>query len=206
MGISFLLKGLIIGFIIALPVGPIGVLCIRRTLTEGRVSGFVSGLGSATSDAIYGGIAKFGLAFILNFLINQQFWLRLVGGVFLCYLGIRTFLSNPADRVVSARSNGFIGAYTSTFFLAIINPMIILTFIAIFAGLGIATESGNCASAGVLVTGLFSGSALWWFLLSRGVSIFRVKFNSCGLQWINRISSVIITTFGVIVLLSLIRG
>lgn len=202
MDISFLLRGLIIGFSIAAPVGPIGVLCIRRTLTEGRASGLVSGLGAATADAIYGCIAGFGLAFISNFLVSQQVWLRLIGGMFLCCLGLKTLLAKPAEQAALAKGNGLVGAYASTFFLTLTNPMTIISFAAIFAGLGLASTSRNYMSAGVLVLGVFIGSALWWLILNGGVGVFREKFNPHGLQWVNRISGAIITGFGLFALLS----
>ncbi len=202
MDINFLLRGLIIGFSIAAPVGPIGVLCIRRTLTEGRVSGFVSGLGAATADAIYGGIAGFGLAFISTFLVGQQLWLHLIGGAFLCYLGIKTLLAKPTEQEASAKGNGIIGNYASTFFLTLTNPMTIISFVAIFAGLGLANTSSDYASAGILVLGVFMGSALWWFFLSGGVGLFREKFDRRGLKWVNIISGAIIMGFGLFALLS----
>jgi threonine/homoserine/homoserine lactone efflux protein len=205
MDICFLLRGLVIGFSIAAPVGPIGVLCIRRTLAKGRVSGLVSGLGAATADAIYGCIAGFGLTFIASILISQQGWFRLIGGAFLCYLGLKTFLTRPAEQAASAEGNGLVGAYASTFFLTLTNPMTILSFAAIFAGLGVVSASGNYASAGMLVLGVFIGSALWWLILSGGVSVFRARFNPHGLRWVNRISGVIITGFGLLALLGL-RG
>jgi threonine/homoserine/homoserine lactone efflux protein len=205
MDIRFLLRGLIIGFSIAAPVGPIGVLCIRRTLAAGRASGLVSGLGAATADAIYGCIAGFGLTFISSILISQQGWLRLIGGGFLCYLGLKTFLARPAEPAASAEGNGLFGAYASTFLLTLTNPMTILSFGAIFAGLGVASASGNYVSASVLVLGVFIGSALWWLALSGVVGVFRARFNRHRLRWINRISGVIITGFGLLTLLSL-RG
>jgi len=199
-----MLRGLIIGFSIAAPVGPIGVLCIRRTLAEGRASGLVSGLGAATADATYGCIAGFGLTFISNFLVSQQVWLRLIGGVFLCYLGLKALLAKPAEQAALAKGNGLVGAYASTFFLTLTNPMTILSFAAIFAGLGLASTSGNYMTAGVLVLGVFIGSALWWLILSGGVSVFRAKFNPHGLQWVNRISGAIIMGFGLFALLSVL--
>ena len=205
MSISFFLRGLIIGFSIAAPVGPIGVLCIRRTLAEGRASGLVSGLGAATADAIYGCITGFGLTFISSIFISQQVWLRLVGGVFLCCLGLKTFLARPVEQAASAEGNGLVGAYTSTFFLTLTNPMTILSFAAIFAGLGVASASGNYLSAGVLVLGVFVGSALWWLILSGGVSLFRARFSPQQLRWVNRVSGIIIMVFGLLALLSL-RG
>jgi len=155
MDITFFLRGFAIGFSIAAPVGPIGVLCIRRTLAEGRASGLVSGLGAATADAIYGCIAGFGLTFISTFLVSQQAWLHLVGGVFLCYLGLKTLFAKPAEGAALDRANGLVAAYASTFFLTITNPMTIISFAAIFAGLGLATTSGNYVSAGLFGLGRF---------------------------------------------------
>jgi threonine/homoserine/homoserine lactone efflux protein len=204
MDLMYLLRGLAIGFSIAAPVGPIGVLCIRRTLADGQTSGLVSGLGAATADAIYGCVAGFGLTFISSFLVSQQSWLRLIGGLFLCYLGIKTLLAKPAEEAAQARGTSLIGAYASTFFLTITNPMTIISFAAIFAGLGLAAAGANYVSAGVLVFGVFSGSALWWLLLSGGVGLFRQKFNLAALQWINRLSGVIIAGFGIFALASMI--
>ncbi len=200
MDFFFFPRGLLIGFSIAAPVGPIGVLCIRRTLTDGRLAGLVSGLGAATADAIYGCIAGFGLTFISSFLVGQQMWLRLFGGLFLCYLGIKTLLSKPAEQAAKAGGSGLLGAYASIFLLTVTNPLTILSFVAIFAGLGLANTSGSYASALILVLGVFLGSALWWFLLVGGVGLFRTKFTTQGLLWVNRISGVIITVFGIVAL------
>ena len=202
MGISFYLKGLIIGLSIAAPVGPIGILCIRRTLADGRSSGLASGLGAASADAVYGCVAGFGLTVVSGFLIGQQVWLHILGGLFLCYLGLKTFLSRPADQAASASGSGLIGMYASTFFLTLTNPITILAFVGIFAGLGMASAHGNLLLAGILVLGVFSGSALWWLILSSAVSLFREKFSSSGLRWVNRISGAIITGFGLFALLS----
>jgi threonine/homoserine/homoserine lactone efflux protein len=205
MHIVFFLRGLIIGFSIAAPVGPIGVLCISRTLTEGRISGLISGLGAATADALYGSIAAFGLAFISNILINQQGWIRLIGGVFLCSLGIKIFLSSPAKQAARVKGHGLISTYASTFFLTLTNPMTILSFAAIFAGLGVGSETANYLLAGTLVLGVFIGSTLWWLILSSGVSLIRKKIESYRLRWVNRMSGILITIFGILALLSL-RG
>lgn len=202
--ISFLLKGLIIGFSIAAPVGPIGVLCIRRTLAEGRASGLASGLGAATADALYGCIAGFGLTAISNILMSQQVWFRAIGGVFLCYLGLKTFLSRPAEQAAPAEKRGIIGAYASTFLLTLTNPMTILSFAAIFAGLGLGSVSRNYTSATLLVSGVFTGSALWWLILSTIVSLFQTKLNLHGLRWVNRSSGMVIAGFGLLAMLSLL--
>ncbi|CBN54721.1 MULTISPECIES: LysE family translocator [Kamptonema] len=201
MDISFFSRGLIVGFSIAAPVGPIGVLCIRRTLAQGLAVGLISGLGAATADGLYGSIAGFGLTFISGFLVSQQVWLRIIGGIFLCYLGITTFLAKPAQSAAEATGKGLIGAYASTFFLTATNPLTILSFAAIFAGLGVASAGSNYLDSGILVLGVFLGSALWWLLLSTGVSILRKKFDDRSLIWINRISGLIIIVFGIIALL-----
>jgi len=205
METDFLIKGFIIGFSIAAPVGPIGILCMRRTLNNGFISGFITGLGAASADAVYGCIAGFGLAFISNFLISQQEWLRLAGGLFLIYLGIRTFLSKPAKDAAS-ETVSHAGSYVETFFLTLTNPMTIIYFTAIFAGLNLAGSERNYASAGILVLGVFSGSALWWLILSGGTSIFKSRFgpDTPTMKWINGISGFIIIAFGLSALLSLI--
>lgn len=205
MDISYLLRGLVIGFAIAAPVGPIGVLCIRRTLAEGRAAGLVSGLGAATADAVYGFIAAFGLTYVSSILIGQQQWIRLIGGLFLCYLGLRTFYARPAEKPSSAEGIGLVSAYVSTFFLTLTNPMTILSFAAIFAGLGIGSAAGAYSSAALLVLGVFLGSGLWWLLLSGGVSLFRTKLKPRALWWVNTISGIVILGFGVTALLSLVR-
>ncbi|MCL4303883.1 MAG: LysE family translocator [Anaerolineae bacterium] len=205
METSILLKGLIIGFSIAAPVGPIGVLCIRRTLTQGRWAGLLSGLGAATADAFYGSVAGFGLTVISALLIGQQFWFSLIGGVFLCYLGGKTFAARPAETAAQNKGQGMIRAYVSTLFLTLTNPATILSFAAIFAGLGLANASGDYSSASIMVLGVFLGSALWWLILSGGVSLLRNKFTPDKLGWVNKISGVIIAGFGLAVLLSLLR-
>jgi threonine/homoserine/homoserine lactone efflux protein len=202
--LSILVRGMVIGFSIAAPVGPIGVLCIRRTLAEGWAAGLVSGLGAATADATYGCVAGFGLTFISGVLMGGEFWFRLIGGAFLVYLGVRTFLARPAGEAATARGGGLIGAYASTFFLTLTNPMTILSFMAVFAGLGVASAGGDYGSAAILVLSVFIGSALWWFGLSGLVSVFRSRIDACALQWVNRISGVIIVAFGLFALAKLV--
>jgi threonine/homoserine/homoserine lactone efflux protein len=192
----FLLKGLILGFSIAAPVGPIGVLCIRRTLSCGVRNGFISGLGAATADAIYGSIAALGLSVVSSFLINQQFYLRLLGGVFLLYLGYTTYKSIPAETAAIAGGEGLLGAYASTLLLTITNPMTILSFAAVFAGLGLGATGTNGLSALLLILGVFIGSMVWWAILSGLVNVLRDKFDQQRLKWINQLSGIIIAGFG----------
>ena len=192
---DFLVKGLAIGLAIAAPVGPIGVLCIRRSLAEGREIGFVTGLGAATADAVYGCIAGFGLTAVSSFLVSQKWALNLVGGLFLCYLGIRTFLSKPGDKAAEVRGSGWVSAYGSTFLLTLTNPMTILSFVAVFAGFGLG-KSPDYFAAAFLVLGVFFGSALWWLMLSSGVALFRSRLTGGWMQLVNRLSGGFILACG----------
>ena len=185
--------------------GPIGVLCIRRTLAEGRISGFVSGMGAATADAVYGCIAGFGVTVISNLLIGQQFWLRVGGGIFLFVLGAKTFLSKPAEAASGKTGKGLAGTYASTLFLTLTNPITILAFAGIFAGLGLVNTGANYYAAMILVLGVFLGSAVWWLFLSTGVGLFRTWFNGPRLRWVNRFSGLIIAAFGFLAFLSLLQ-
>lgn len=204
MPLDYFLRGLIIGVSIAAPVGPIGVLCIRRTLAEGRTAGFVSGMGAATADAVYGFMAAFGLTFISTFLLSQQMWIRLIGGLFLLYLGIRTFRAPVAERAAEMEDRGLLGNYLSIFVLTLTNPLTILSFAAVFAGLGVGAANGDYLAAAATVLGVFSGSALWWLTLSIGVSLFRSRFTPRAMGWVNRISGIVIVTFGVVAVASLL--
>ncbi|MCB0241839.1 MAG: LysE family translocator [Anaerolineae bacterium] len=206
MDFAIFVRGVAIGLAIAAPVGPIGVLCIRRTLAEGRLAGFVTGLGAATADTVYGAVAAFGLTAVSAFLVSQQDWLRLIGGAFLLYLGIRTFLTRPMPQTAvrdDKSSRTLAGDYASTFLLTITNPLTIISFAAVFAGLGLGSGYDDLGSALLLVAGVFTGSALWWLLLSGGVSLLRGRITENGLRWVNRVSGVIITVFGVVALASL---
>ncbi len=199
-------KGLIIGFLIAAPVGPIGILCARRTLTEGRRAGFASGLGAATADAIYGFVAAFGLTIVSNLIVEHQSELRAVGGLLLCILGVRTYLADPRrDSPVKKSGRVYAGMYTSTFFLTLTNPLTIFSLAAVFAGFGLAETRGSLLSAMVLIAGVFLGSGLWWLILIGAVSLFRNRFDNRMLEWVNKIAGIVIGGSGVLALLSLRR-
>lgn len=196
------LKGLAFGFLLAATVGPLWILCFRRTLAHGRLFGFVSGMGVATADTLYGFVAAFGLTAVSNFLIAQKFWLGLVGGVFLCWLGVKTLLSQPGERAAEAPASSLAMAYTSTFGLTLTNPATILAFVAIFAGLGIVT-SGSYAQAALVVLGVTLGSAVWWTLLALGAGWLRERSAPKLLRTINIVAGVSILTFGVVQLVAL---
>ena len=206
MDLNLFLRGIIIGFSIAAPVGPIGVLCIRRTLAEGRAHGLASGLGAASADAFFGTIAALGLTLVANFLADQQTWLRLIGGGYLLHLGYTTFRSRPAERSAEARGRGLIGAYTSTLFLTLTNPLTILAFAAIFAGAGAGVGTGGLLGAQWVVAGVFAGSSGWWLILVTLTGVFRSRFNTTGLQWVNRLSGIIIVGFAGVILYGLLAA
>jgi len=202
--LAIFLRGLIIGLSIAAPVGPIGVLCIRRTLSDGRATGFASGLGAATADAVYGAVAAFGLSLVTNALVEQRLWLQAAGGVFLCYLGGRTWMAVPrAASEAPAGGRGLAAAWASTFALTLTNPTTIISFAAIFAGLGLGRSVGGYGPPSVMVLGVFLGSALWWLILSVGVGLFRSSLTPHRLRWVNRGSGAIIVAFGIAALFSL---
>jgi threonine/homoserine/homoserine lactone efflux protein len=201
---SFFVRGLVIGFSLAAPVGPIGLLCIRRSLAEGRVVGLATGLGAATADASYGALAAFGLTAVSGFLVAQKFWLGVFGGAFLFYLGVRTFVSRPSRQGASQRGGGLLSAYASTLVLTLTNPITILSFIPVFAGLGLGLSS-SYASASATVAGVFAGSALWWLVLSNGVAAFHDRVNDAWMRRVNRLSGSLIASFGVFAVISAFR-
>lgn len=200
MDLALFGRGFVLGFSIAAVVGPIGLLCIRRTLVTGFAIGFVSGLGAATADATYAAVASFGISALAALLIDQRLWLRLIGGAFLFYLGVRTLRAKPASREADLSASGLhlAGAYSSTLALTLSNPMTIMSFAAIFAGLG--------ASGADLVAGVFGGSAAWWLLLASSVSRLRDRLTPHWLRWINVASGLLITGFGVQSLLAAVLG
>jgi threonine/homoserine/homoserine lactone efflux protein len=184
-----LLKGVILGFSIAAPVGPIGLLCIQRTLQRGRMAGFVSGLGAATADACYGLVAALGLGTLISFLLGLQFWLQLGGGLFLLGLGLKTLCAKPGAPTspAVAEKTGLVSAFASILLLTLANPATILSFFAVFAGLGIDAQSG---SALALVAGVFLGSAAWWLILSLLAGFFRRHLTDARMRWLNVIAGV----------------
>lgn len=201
MDTNFFIKGLIIGFLLAVPVGPVGILCIRRTLIRGRLHGLVSGLGAAFADTVYGFIAAFSLTFISDFLVTHHVLFRAFGAAFICIIGIRTFFSHINNRSEPAAGN-YIGDFVSTFFLTLMNPITLLAFTAVFAGFGV-THSTQTLE-GLLVAGVFVGAASWWLFISTLTGLFHQKISPENLRWLTRISGIIITGFGVFIFIDLL--
>jgi len=203
MALTDFLKGIFIGFAMAVPIGPIGIMCIRKTLIEGRIRGLIIGLGAATADLLYGCVAAFGLTVISSTLKSQRIWIRLVGGALILFLGVRTYRARPTDPKFQIHSSGMLASYLYTVFLTLTNPLTIFAFIAVFAALGLGSGLGYF-SASALVAGVFIGSSLWFLLLSSGVTLFRKKLDIVGLQWVNRIAGILIIISGVIAIASLL--
>jgi threonine/homoserine/homoserine lactone efflux protein len=199
MDLSFLVRGIAIGFTVAVGVGPISLLTIRRTLAHGRVYGLASGLGVATADASYGGIAAFGLTAITAVLVGARTVLGLIGGIFLVWLGIRTLLAPAPDHAAAVRERpGLIGAAVSIYGLTMTNTMTILSFGAIFAGLGLAGRS--VGEAALLTLGVWLGSMAWWVILTSVLAVFRSRVTPRILLAISRVSGVVLLLFGVLAL------
>ncbi len=197
-----LLKGLIIGFAMAVPVGPIGILCIRKTLAEGQLRGLLIGFGAATADMLYGCVAAFSLTFISNAIASQRLWLRLAGAGILFYLGVRTFRARPVDPGAPVTGGGLLRLYFSALVLSFTNPLTIFAFVAVFAALGLGSGL-SVFSEWSLVLGVFLGSSLWFLALTVTASLFRKKLGSVGLRWVSRIAGVLIIISGIIALASL---
>lgn len=203
--LSLFIKGLIIGFAIAAPVGPISILIIHRTLHDGFKIGLMTGIGAALADCVYGLIAGFGLTAISSVLIAHQFLIRFVGGLFLVYFGIKLFITPPRTKSAGKSDKSSWHAFVTTFLLTLTNPLTILSFIAIFAGLGLGTTHPDMINALILVAGITLGSAIWQFSLSSFVAfILHHRLNPTVMKNINRFSGIIILAFGIYALSMLI--
>lgn len=203
MELILYLKGIIIGYLLAIPVGPIGLICIRKTIAGGKTKGTIVGLGAATADMIYAGIAALGVTMVSKILFSQQTWIRLSGAAVIIFLGVRTFLAKPLVSSGHSHEDGTLKLYSSTLLLTLTNPFTIFAFIAVFAALGL----GNGLSSEyvfVLMSGVFTGSGLWFLTLSTGVSLFRKKIGQASLELVNRITGVLIILSAVLSIATLL--
>jgi threonine/homoserine/homoserine lactone efflux protein len=201
--LNFYFKGLIVGLSIAVPVGPIAILCIKRTLAKGFASGFSSGLGAAAADAVFGATAAFGVTVVAHFLLSHSELLRFVGGIFLCYAGYTVFFSTPQENGPDTQGEGLFRDFISALALTLTNPLTIIMLAAIFAAAGLSTSEGKLVSASLMVCGIFSGSTLWWLILSGVTSVFHKRIPVSGLILINKSAGILIAAFGLFVLASL---
>lgn len=207
--IILIAKGIFVGFVIAAPVGPVGILCIHRTLHLSLSAGLLAGLGAAFADTIFGAVAAFGLSFVADFFLTHESWLRLVGGILLVAIGIETMLKKAPkartgdDEDDDPKHPHYFSSFIRTFMLTITNPITILAFGPIFVAADAVVKDGDLVAAWTLIAGVFAGSQLWWFMLCTGTHLGRRHITETRMQWVNRISGVIIVMFGVMAVASL---
>lgn len=205
MELQFLIKGIIVGLVVSTPIGPMGVLCVQRTLNKGKSSGFSSGMGIATADAIFALIAGLGISFIIHFLSEQQLIIKMIGGLVITFIGLKIFIANPVKQLKKHRREGknLFEDFISILFMALSNPLTIFLYIAIFAGLNLNDVSTGYSSALLVAAGIFVGASISWFAISTIVNFFRAKIRLRRLMWINRIAGITIILFGVFAICSL---
>jgi threonine/homoserine/homoserine lactone efflux protein len=204
MGIELFLKGIIIGLMVSIPLGPIGVLCVQRTLNKGRKSGFVSGLGASVADTFFALIAGYGMSMVITFIKTQHLYFQIIGGAIIMYLGIHIFFTNPVKQLRLQRmsQNKLSQDFLSVLFLTVSNPMAIFFFLAMFAGVNLAGGTMNVFFIGLVVAGVSVGSVSWWFILTTLVNIFRHRFRLKAIWWMNKISGMLIFFLGIAAILS----
>lgn len=202
---ELLIRGLLAGLAIAVPVGPVNVLCISRTLSKGWRSGLASGLGAATADTLYGSIAGFSITFIIRFLIREEFWIRLFGGILLILIGVVYYFKRPQALKGEKRGETKQTDYTSALFLTLTNPTTVLSFLAVLAAIGMSQHKTWWLTL-FLVLGIFLGSMLWWMVLIGIVNRFRDRFNDGTMLWMNRIAGLAIGGFGAVTLMLTLAG
>ncbi|WP_216616389.1 LysE family translocator [Marinifilum caeruleilacunae] len=205
MDFQYLFKGIVVGLMVSIPLGPIGVLIIQKTIQKGKLAGFVSGLGAAVADMFYATVAAFGLGIVINFIKAQEFYLQLIGSIFLVYVGMRIFLTNPVKQIRGAHKpgkKGMLGDFLSIFFLTASNPIAVFVFVAVFAGASIFGSNPTLRIELFLILGVLLGGALWWYTLSTIINVFRSKFRLKQLFWINKISGIVIAILGFLAFLA----
>ena len=201
---ELIIKGLIIGLLVSVPLGPIGVLCIQRTLNRGRMAGFISGLGAAAADTIFAIIAGFGLTIIINFIEEKHLYFQIIGGLFVLYIGIRIFNTNPVKQLKLQKLNKtkLSQDFVSVFLLTLSNPMAIFLFLAIMAAINVASDTLSLVEIATLTVGISGGAFLWWFVLASIANRFRKRIRLKSIWWLNKITGSVVFLFGLIVLVS----
>lgn len=204
------IEGSAIGFIIAIPVGPAAALCIRRAIAVGALAGYLTGVGAAAGDAVFGAVAAFGLSFVEQFVARNEAWLRGIGGIVLMIMGIATMKArtNGADDPVKNDREHKIAThfhyFTSSFALTVFNPITVMAFGAAFAGRNLAGVGANLADAALLVGAVFVGALAWWAILCTGAVSLRTRFSGAGMRWLSRTAGAVILGFGAVALISLL--
>ncbi|MBN1990047.1 MAG: LysE family transporter [Bacteroidales bacterium] len=208
MALTLLIKGIIVGLLASIPLGPIGVICIQRTINKGRISGFFSGIGAATADTIFAAIAGFSLSFVISFIEEKQLYFQIIGGALVIFLGIKIFYTNPIQQLRrhKKKKNNLLEDFLSVLLLTITNPLAVFLFIALFATLKIVNDSSNMVHSTIVLGGVFLGASLWWYTLSSLVNMFRAKFRLKQLWWINKIAGGVIFVLGIVAIIDVIKN
>ena len=196
-----LIKGIIIGWFVSIPMGPIGVLCVQRTLSEGRLPGVVSGMGAAAADSIFALIAGFGVNYIISLIEHQEFLFKIIGSIIIVLIGLKIYYTNTVKQFrvsKSGKSSKFIRLFFTVFFLTLTNPAMVLLFVWFFATLNVVLYTSNYVVSSMVVVGVFAGGTLWWMTLTFIVNRLRNKLKIRSLYWFNKISGGIIFLFGVV--------
>ncbi len=203
MVLEYIIKGIIFGLIVTAPLGPLGILCIQRTINRGLLSGLITGIAAAFADIMYAIIAGFGVSVIANFLHENQLAIRIVGGIIVTFLGVRIYMSNPAKqfRRQKTQKRTYISDFISGFLITITNPIVVVFFGAAFAGIGL-DKAESVKSVIITIIGVFTGAVGWWIGLTVLVNIYRDKINLRKLWWINKITGVFVAIFGLVIIVS----
>ncbi len=201
--VELFIKGLLIGLFASIPLGPIGVICIQRTLNKGKISGFVSGLGAASADTFFAAIASFSLTIIIAFIEEKREIFQLVGGVVVALLGVKIFFTNPVAQLRrhKRKKNGLLEDFLSVFLVTVTNPLAIFLFIALFASFGVVSEETNWEHSLIVLSGVATGATLWWYILTTLVNYFRAQFRLKQLWWINKTSGAVIFILGALAII-----
>jgi threonine/homoserine/homoserine lactone efflux protein len=201
---EYILKGVIIGLLVSVPMGPVGVLCVQRTLNRGKMSGLVSGLGAAAADVIFAIIAGFGLTIIINFIEQKHIYFQIIGGLFVLYVGVRIFNTNPVKQLKLQRlgKSQLSQDFVSIFLLTLSNPMAIFLFLAIMAAIKVTGDQLRFLEISLLTGGIAFGAILWWFVLANIANRFRKRIRLRSIWWLNKITGSVVFLFGLMVLIS----
>ena len=206
MDLGLFIQGMIVGFTIAVPVGPISLVCIHRTVAGGRLHGIISGLGVATSDSFYAAVAFLGMTAISGLIIANQMVFHLVAGVVLAAVGILVFRSVPAAIKDAGNPESYARDYLALLAIAAANPLTIIFFITILPGFGVVAHGTTLIAAVPFVAGIFLGETVWWILLCGSLGSVRSRLSVDNLRWINQASGVLIAVFGAGMLILLLAA
>lgn len=203
--VVYIFRGMLIGLMVSVPLGPMGVLIIQKTLHKGALSGFIAGMGAACADLFYATVAAFGLGIVVNIVKTHELILQLVGGIFLLIVGLKIYFDNPLKQIKARKrvtKKGLLGDFLSLFFLTVSNPVTVIVFMAVFAGTSVFGDSPTLVKEIMVLLGVVLGGSAWWYAVSTLVNIFRKRFKLRVLITINRVSGIIITILGGLVILA----